>query len=422
MKHKKIFLAIGPLILSLIVVVSLIFIPFKRTPSPSKSAIRDASSSMSPLVFRGNEIKNTAMSSSKYLPFFGSSELSRINAFHPSTIARKYKRNYEPFLLGAPGTQSLTHFFMLNSMSKELKNKPIVFIISPQWFVKEGVSNEIFSQYFSPLQTYQWLLSIDKPSTEAVYLANRLLEFSSLSDDTLIKPLLEKIGKGEALSELDRSFSQTQYDILTKEDQFFSTVDTTKEARILKAEKELPLLYDRDYLDKLAEKIGHRKTTTNPYQLENNFYKRRIKASEGKLKGAQKNYSYLASPEFSDFQAVLNQLAKNNTKALFIIPPVNKKWSDYTGLSQDMLKMFSQKISYQLQSQGFNDIVDFTVKSDVNYFMEDTIHLGWRGWLSLDDHLQEFLANKSQTQQNYHLNNEKFLSKEWDNQKKVPSE
>ncbi len=99
---------------------------------------------MSENVLKGDTIKNEALAEKKICSFFfGSSELSRISPFHPSVLAEKYHRDYRPFLLGAPGTQSLSQYMMMRSAGDDLKNKKIVFIISPQWFVKDGVKKII---------------------------------------------------------------------------------------------------------------------------------------------------------------------------------------------------------------------------------------------------------------------------------------
>ena len=113
---KKLFSAVGPFFAAIIIIGAIIFSPINWFSRPSAKSIHKAASSMSVNVLKGNDLKNETMASDKYLPFFGSSELSRVNAYHPSVLAQKYNRSYEPFLLGAPGTQSLTHFFMLNSM------------------------------------------------------------------------------------------------------------------------------------------------------------------------------------------------------------------------------------------------------------------------------------------------------------------
>lgn len=69
----------------------------------------------------------------------------------------------------------------------------------------------------------------------------------------------------------------------------------------------------------------------------------------------------------------------------------------------------SKKIRYQLQSQGFNHIADLSKDGDVPYFMTDTIHPGWRGWLKIDRAVDPFLT-KQVNPPHYHIDN-RFYSK-----------
>ena len=79
-----------------------------------------------------------------------------------------------------------------------------------------------------------------------------------------------------------------------------------------------------------------------------------------------------------------NTVSKSKVNPIFIIPPVNKKWMDYAGLREDMYQQTVQKIRYQLESQGFTNIADFSKDGGEAFFMKDTIHLGWLGWLAFD--------------------------------------
>lgn len=409
---KKLLTAIGPVTVAGLLVILILVFPKAWFERPSDKTIHKAASSMSVNVLKGNLIKNTAVEENKYLPFFGSSELSRVDTFHPSVLAEKYERPYEPFLLGAPGTQSLTHLLMLNSMKDSLKDKKIVFIISPQWFVKEGVSSQMFSFFYSPLQTYQWLGGIDEPSEADQYLAKRLLSFENVSSDTELKRLLQKIESKQKLSESDLKGAYLRYQLLENEDKLFSRmVVKSREKKIDNQMKNLPNRYDFDELNTLANKIGEKKTDNNEFKVNNGFYNKRILPMKDQLKNSQINFNYVSSPEFADFQLILNVLADNNIDCLFVIPPVNELWSDYTGISEEMLNTFSKKINEQLKDQGFNQIADFTYDRDVPYFMQDTIHIGWVGWLDLDQNLQKFL--KDSNKREYDLKTKKYLSEEW---------
>ena len=110
-------------------------------------------------------------------------------------------------------------------------------------------------------------------------------------------------------------------------------------------------------------------------------------------------------------QLILNQFARSKVNVLFVIQPVNKKWMDYTGLSEDMYQKAVQKIRYQLESQGFTNVADFSKDGGDPYFVKDTIHLGWLGWLAFDKAVDPFLSNPKPAP-TYHLN-ERFFSKDW---------
>ncbi|MGX7265226.1 D-alanyl-lipoteichoic acid biosynthesis protein DltD [Enterococcus crotali] len=416
---KKIFGIFGPILISAVLLVAFFFAPFK-IDLDSKRVLADASTSMATNVLRGNAIKNKAIGSKEYVPFFGSSELSRISPFHPTVLAEKYDRSYRPFLLGAPGTQSLTQALMMQSMGENLAHKKVVFIISPQWFVKKGVTNDYFNAYYSELQTYQWVSDLEKITDDDIYLATRLMDFPKVKEDKRLISALKAIVSGKIPSTSDKRYIDLMINMFSREDELFSKIGmVSKDKAIEKAEKRLPKTYNTNELDRLAAEIGQNATNNNPFEISNPFYNKRVKKKLKELENSQLDWDYRFSPEFSDLQLVLSQLAQDKADVLFIIPPVNKHWTDFTGLSQDMLQGFAKKVKYQLTSQGFNNIADFTKDCDTQYFMADTIHLGWRGWLAADQRIQPFLENDSIKSPNYQLDGS-FYSKDW--QQKNPSD
>ncbi len=413
MRVKKRLLAIfGPIILAAVMMLAVLLAPFwahKYTASPQTQ--QNAATSLSPVVLKGQLLKQSALKN-KYVPFFGSSEWSRIDPFHPATLARKYHRSYRPFLLGARGTQSLTHFFDMQSINGQLKRKRAVFFISPQWFVSIGENPNAFSYYYSPLQTVTWIRN-ETGSAMDQYAAKRLLAMPSGNSDKIIAAALHRIEQGSRPTKFQMAYVNTRHRILLNEDQIFSRINVPNKNshRVLKSMKLLPKTYNYRQLNRLAGKIGKRQTNSNRFDVSNKFWNRRLKAHVKRLKNFQKHLSYLKSPEYSDFQLVLNQFAKDKTEVLFIIPPINHKWQVYTGLSSEMLARFNQKITYQLRSQGFNHIDNLSQDGRQPYFMTDTIHPGWRGWLAMDRQIRPFLTRQVAVPK-YHLNN-KFYSEKW---------
>ena len=78
---------------------------------------------------------------------------------HPSILSEAYKRDYTPFLLGLKGAESLTHYFGMQQIRPQLTGKQAVFVISPQWFVKDGQVSGAFNAYYASDQGYNFLKS-----------------------------------------------------------------------------------------------------------------------------------------------------------------------------------------------------------------------------------------------------------------------
>lgn len=410
---KQLFSIFGPVILAAVLIVVLFFSPVKINQH-DPALLKEAASSMSGNILRGDDVKKQALSTDQYVPFFGSSELSRISPFHPSVLAEKYQRGYTPFLLGAPGTQSMAQFMMMQSLGNDLKNRKVVFVISPQWFVRDGLKQAYFQAYYSPEQTLNWLLHLKKIDESDRYLAKRLVQYKV--KDARTDEMLRNVAAGKLPSTFDKRISQLKLNLFSREDELFSTIGLrSKQKQIDASAKQLPDQYNEADLKKLANKIGSEQTSDNSLQIQNKFF-RGLRKHLPELRNKQNKLDYRYSKEFSDFQLALDQLAKEHADVLFIIPPVNGKWSKYTGLSQEMLQQFSTKVKYQLQSQGFNNIADFTNDNNTNYFMQDTIHLGWQGWLAADQKIAPFLKGNKQEAQNYQMNNAYFLSKKWQQQ------
>ncbi|MGR5869379.1 D-alanyl-lipoteichoic acid biosynthesis protein DltD [Bacillus pacificus] len=91
------------------------------------------------------------LENSQYLPMYGSSEFLRMDAYHPSNYFKVNPAGFTPYLIGIGGTQSLAHILNMTSTMDELEGKKVVFVLSPQWFTKTGVSQRGFYEQF--LQT-----------------------------------------------------------------------------------------------------------------------------------------------------------------------------------------------------------------------------------------------------------------------------
>ena len=347
----------------------------------------------------------------RFVPFFGSSEWMRFDSMHPAVLAEKYDRSYRPYFMGQAGVATLSQYFGIQQITSELENKQAVFVISPQWFTKEDHDPTIFQTYFNNDQLTAFL---ENQSGDAAsqYAANRLLK---QNPGVSMKSIVEKLAKGEKLSEFDQSMINISSQLNEKQSAIFGQFSIRGRLKykdhIEKYLGSLPEQFSYEKLENIARKEGEENTTNNDLGVDNHFYNTKLKKDWEKWEGSQKNFNFLKSPEYNDLQLVLDQFAKSKVNVLFVFQPVNKKWMDYTGLSEEMYQHTVEKIRYQLESQGFTNIADFSKNGGDPYFVKDTIHIGWLGWLAFDKVVNPFLSNPT-TVPNYQMN-DRFFSQDW---------
>lgn len=418
---KRLWRIFGPVICALVLVVVVIYCYPQGRKHNYQTDKRNAVT-LTTANFKSRINKTNALSNKehRFVPFFGSSEWLRFDALHPAVLAEKYDRNYRPYFIGQRGAASLNQYLGMQQMLPELKNGTAVYVLSPQWFTKKGYNSAAFQQFFNNDQLSSFL-NQNEVDENSEYAAKRILE---MKPEIAMKSQLNKVAKGQELNAFDKTYVQFLAELNKREDALFSLFAAPNNAnydkKVLPYLKELPDAFSYEALDQVAVRDAEEHTKSNSFGIDDRFYKKRLSKKIGKLKGFQEHLSYEVSQEYGDLQLVLNQFAKLKTNVIFVIPPVNSKWMAYTGLNQEMYDATVLKIRYQLESQGFTNIADFSKDGDQAYFMQDTIHMGWKGWVAFDKAVDPFVSNPTPAP-SYHLN-DRFYSKDWANYTANPDE
>lgn len=409
---KRLWLIFGPVFLAgLLVCLLICFYPSNPSHNLMEEKYSAASISAESFKERSQKVRALTDPDMRFVPFFGSSEWMRFDSMHPAVLAEKYDRSYRPYFMGQAGAATLSQYFGIQQITSELENKQAVFVISPQWFTKEDHDPTIFQTYFNNDQLTAFL---ENQSGDAAsqYAANRLLK---QNPGVSMKSIVEKLAKGEKLSEFDQSMINISSQLNEKQSALFGQFSIRGRLRykdhVEKYLSSLPDQFSYEELENIARKEGEESTTNNDLGVDNHFYNTKLKKDWKKWEGSQKNFNFLKSPEYNDLQLVLDQFAKSKVNVIFVFQPVNKKWMDYTGLSEEMYQHTVEKIRYQLESQGFTNIADFSKNGGDPYFVKDTIHIGWLGWLAFDKVVNPFLSNPT-TELNYQMN-DRFFSQDW---------
>jgi D-alanine transfer protein len=73
--------------------------------------------------------------------------------------------------------------------------------------------------------------------------------------------------------------------------------------------------------------------------------------------------------------------------------PVIGKWYDYLGLDAGQRQLFYNNVEKLVGSYGF-EVAKFSDKEYEPYLMMDSEHLGWKGWLYVDEKIVSY-CNKN---------------------------
>lgn len=334
---KRLWMIFGPvLIAGLLVFLLIFFYPTEMRHNLGAEKRSAVATTIDSFKERSQKVRALSDPNVRFVPFFGSSEWLRFDGAHPAVLAEKYNRSYRPYLLGQGGAASLNQYFGMQQMLPQLENKQVVYVISPQWFSKNGYDPAAFQQYFNGDQLTSFLKhqSGDQASQ---YAATRLLQqFPNVA----MKDLVQKLASKEELSTADNEMIELLARFNERQASFFGQFSVrgyvNYDKHVAKYLKILPDQFSYQAIEDVVKADAEKNTSNNEMGMENYFYNEQIKKDLKKLKDSQKSFTYLKSPEYNDLQLVLTQFSKSKVNPIFIIPPVNKKWMDYAGLREDM--------------------------------------------------------------------------------------
>ncbi|MCP8968557.1 D-alanyl-lipoteichoic acid biosynthesis protein DltD [Ectobacillus ponti] len=382
----------GPMILAFAILCAMLFVPVQWLyPLISDKRVDETATALKPDVFQGIALQKRMLGEKQILPMYGSSELLRLDPYHPSNYFKVEPHGFTPYLIGRGGTQSLTHLLSFSELTGELRNKKIVYVLSPQWFVAEGLDEVHFAPNYSSLQAYSLVFNHQVDAETKRYLAKRLLSFEVVKQDKLLRPLLEAIVSNEQKTVWKaaaiKPFAYVYKNILERKDLLVSLF--TIPTRTPSTDESLRGL-SMTQLEKRAEEAAAADSKSNQYGIEDAYFEKHIGDKLPDLRGYKAKEDYKESPEYEDLQMILNLLKRNHTQALFISVPVNGPWYDFAEFPKERRQVYYNKVRKQIEQAGF-PVADLSSHEYDRYFMKDTIHVGWKGWVYVDQALEQYM-------------------------------
>jgi len=322
------------------------------------------------------------------LLMYGSSELGVDIQQNPTKFFPNKENEFVVDIIGRGYCQSLKHGINFGALANKLDNRKGVFVVSLQWFTDLGIDADKFLMNFSEVQFYNTMNSKQVKKETKKKICNRVhnlvkgdknfqhisIYCKLYSSDNPIENLLF-IGM-KPYYKLKELIAKTEDNIKS-----YKLVMKYKDKNKSKLNNHLNYIqWDKEY-DK-AEQQGRNRANNNEFYIYNEYFNK-------ELKNSSQNTDILNSGEFEDLNLMLDICKDINFKPVFILMPTNGRWYDYIGINKDKRAEFYKKVSNIIRKKGF-EVYSYEEYEYEPYFMKDGMHLGWKGWLTVDETISKY--------------------------------
>lgn len=354
---------------------------------------KDYSNLMS--TYYGEPVKDTGIAfqekglKSNDLMIFGSSELGTAVAQNPKNIFPNKLMPFNGNVIGKAHYQDLIHSINIGGLDEGIKDAKVVYIVSIQWFISDTNENDLnkdgFASNFSDLKYYNYIHN-DKISDEdkvetSQRVAHLLKAYPTKNQDYIYA----RLNASDKLSVKALKTVMEPYYFLRNK--FLTMKDKYKSIEVVQYVKGKSLKpRDLSWKDEniKAEIQAKEASKNNDLYISDAYYEKYLRGKMDKLKDTNKNVNLNGSKEWDDFKLFLDTCKQTGVKPYIVIMPVNGQYYDHTGLTKDQRFEFYNKIEKMSSEYGFTSL-NLKDKEYEPYFMMDVMHLGWKGWIHIDE-------------------------------------
>ncbi|MCI9597329.1 MAG: D-alanyl-lipoteichoic acid biosynthesis protein DltD [Firmicutes bacterium] len=311
---------------------------------------------------------------------------------HPVNLFKNNALNM--IMVGAGYYQSLFHAVELAAVEEGMQNRKVVLILSPQWFKSEGVLAPAYASRFSEANYIAMLRNkrISKDTKDYILKRSKTLLVGDKATLQRVKKYEKVFLKGNA------TFSEKQYvrfyRKFLEEKSKISIFAAAKAKAIHKynpKKKGKEMEPEWTVYEELAEKEGEKAAKGNPFYVSDKVYKKQLLPVLEKKKGSQAGQCYSKSPEYRDLECFLQLCKETGVQPMLVMMPFNGYWYDHTGLPKEERQRYYENIRGMSAAYGA-ELADFGDEEYTKYFFLDQVHLGWKGWLRVNESIYRFAS------------------------------
>ena len=315
------------------------------------------------------------------LPIFGSSELVSLEDYEENISSFLNSPDMNIVTIGGGYFQSLSHTMELGAIAENVESKKVALFLSPQWFEEMGVSKEAFPGRFGEENLLEFLANDRISDTNKTYVLDRVLTL--LEDSSIQRRRVERYKKAyENKISVDGIYMEVMHNYWKLRGKY-SVCRQIDEMSQNVPEVDLKHMDFKEML-LVAEKQGKNNCTNNDFGIYDEYWdtyvEERYKAGEVK----EKAEFYTDSIEYEDLRCFLQVAKELGIDVILVSIPVNEAWYIFQGMLCDKyyenIKMISKEYDNVV-------LVDMTKYADEKYFHKDVMHLGWKGWVRVNEAL-----------------------------------
>ena len=394
---RKIICILFPIVIGIITVIYLNSFLDKNTQAMlEKKDLQEINIAYGSMYKDRGVIYNEYLMKNDYLSLQGSSEfvvpVSQLpTKMFPAKGMEKVVTNGRAYF------QTINQTELLGSENNENKDARIALFLSIQWFCDEGgIEPKNFQANFAPVQFYKYLANpqiSDKNKKTYATRVNDLLEGNTqFAAEKIYSKLYISDGLGYKIVKglltpyficREKMVELKDKGLLYRRLELLNDKKPTTELKEINWEEE----------EKKAEEEAKTKETNNDFFVDDNYYNKYLRDNLKAHKDSKKNINLMKSKEFEDYELYLDTCIDLGVKPYIILIPTNGRWYDHTGMAKETRDNFYDTAQKIAEEKGF-EVLNLKDEEYTPYFMYDIMHLGWKGWIKVEEELYKHYNGK----------------------------
>jgi D-alanyl-lipoteichoic acid biosynthesis protein DltD len=394
---RKIICILFPIVIGIITVIYLNSFLDKNTQAMlEKKDLQEINIAYGSMYKDRGVIYNEYLMKNDYLSLQGSSEfvvpVSQLpTKMFPAKGMEKVVTNGRAYF------QTINHTELLGSENNENKDAKIALFLSIQWFCDEGgIEPKNFQANFAPVQFYKYLANPEISDKNKKTYATRVNDLLEGNTQFAAEKIYSKLYISDGLgSKIVKGLLAPYFICREKMVELKDKGLLYRRLELLNDKKPATELKEINWEEeeKKAEEEAKTKETNNDFFVDDNYYNKYLRDNLKAHKDSKKNINLMKSKEFEDYELYLDTCIDLGVKPYIILIPTNGRWYDHTGMTKETRDNFYDTAQKIAEEKGF-EVLNLKDEEYTPYFMYDIMHLGWKGWIKVEEGLYKHYNGK----------------------------